>query len=35
VLVDTRSHDLRQAIQAAIEDCRRKLTEVEDDPRAR
>ena len=29
VLVETRSNDLRKAIQGAIEDCRRKLAEVE------
>ena len=29
VLVDTRSEDLRNTIQAAIEDCRRQLAELE------
>jgi hypothetical protein len=34
VLLETRSDDLRKAIQAAIEDCRRKLAEAGDDPAA-
>ena len=29
VLVETRSADVREAIQAAIEDCRRQLAELE------
>jgi len=29
VLLDTRSDDLRQTIQEAIEDCRRKIAEDE------
>jgi len=32
VLVETRSEDVRDAIQAAIEDCRRQLAELEGGP---
>ena len=32
VLLDTRSDDLRQTIQEAIEDCRRKIAEGEGGP---
>ena len=35
VLLETRSDDVRKAIQAAIADCRRKLAEVEERPGAR
>ena len=31
VLLDTRSDDLRQTIQEAIEDCRRKIAEDEEE----
>jgi hypothetical protein len=31
VLLETRSDDLRKAIQAAIEDCRQKLVEADED----
>lgn len=31
VLLETRSKDVRDTIQAAIEDCRRQLAELEDD----
>jgi signal transduction histidine kinase len=35
VLLETRSDDLRKAIQAAIEDCRRKLGQVDHDHASR